>query len=56
MNAATRYLIGALVALFIAASYQLDADDETAIDQLVQADKADAIATARIELLPGERP
>lgn len=56
MSTATRYLIGALVALFIAASYQLDANDEAAVDALVQADKADAIASARIEFLPGERP
>ena len=56
MSTATRYLIGALVALFIAASYQLDANDEAAVDALVQADKADAIASARIAFLPGERP
>ena len=47
MSTAARYLLAALVAFLIAASYQLDGPDEATTDAIVQADKADAIATAR---------
>lgn len=47
MNTAARWLIGAATALLIAASYQLDGPDEATTEAIVQADKADAIATAR---------
>ena len=47
MSTAARWLISAAVAFLIAASYQLDGPDEATTEAIVQADKADAIATAR---------
>jgi hypothetical protein len=47
VSTASRWLIGTAAAFLIAASCQLDGPDEATTDALVQADKADAIATAR---------
>lgn len=47
MSPAARWLIGIAAAFLIAASCQLNGPDEATADAIVQADKADAIATAR---------
>lgn len=58
----TRWLIGGAVAFLIAASCLLDGPDETTTEALVQADKADAIASAcqaahpRIAAISGSQP
>jgi hypothetical protein len=47
MNAAARYFIAVALAVLIGAGWQLDGPDEATTDALVQADKADAITSAR---------
>ena len=48
MNAATRYLAAALIALGMSSAYLLDGPSEIEASQAVAADVADAIQTAQV--------